>query len=101
MTVSYTHLDVYKRQDLAKPEFKGKVVMPNPNSSGTGFLDVSAWMQRWGDTKAWKYMDGLHEIIAQYTHSGSKPVSYTHLDVYKRQGAGRRGIAYCRNVVPR
>ncbi|NJM11237.1 MAG: putative 2-aminoethylphosphonate ABC transporter substrate-binding protein [Synechococcaceae cyanobacterium SM1_2_3] len=60
-------------QDLTKPEFKGKVVMPNPNSSGTGFLDVSAWMQMWGKDKAWKYMDGLHENIAQYTHSGSKP----------------------------
>lgn len=60
-------------QDLTKPEFKGKVVMPNPNSSGTGFLDVSAWIQMWGDEKAWKYMDGLHENIAQYTHSGSKP----------------------------
>ena len=32
-------------QDLLKPEFKGKVVMPNPNSSGTGFLDVTAWLQ--------------------------------------------------------
>lgn len=60
-------------QDLTKPEFKGKVVMPNPNSSGTGFLDVSAWIQMWGEEKAWKYMDGLHENIAQYTHSGSKP----------------------------
>lgn len=60
-------------QDLTKPEFKGKVVMPNPNSSGTGFLDVSAWLQMWGKDKAWKYMDGLHENIAQYTHSGSKP----------------------------
>ena len=60
-------------QDLTKPEFKGKVVMPNPNSSGTGFLDVSAWLQMWGKDKAWKYMDGLHQNIAQYTHSGSKP----------------------------
>jgi iron(III) transport system substrate-binding protein len=60
-------------QDLTKPEFKGKVVMPNPNSSGTGYLDVSAWLQMWGEEKAWKYMDGLHENIAQYTHSGSKP----------------------------
>ncbi|MBL8259346.1 MAG: putative 2-aminoethylphosphonate ABC transporter substrate-binding protein [Candidatus Competibacteraceae bacterium] len=59
--------------DLLKPEFKGKVVMPNPSSSGTGFLDVSAWLQMWGDEKAWRYMDGLHENIAQYTHSGSKP----------------------------
>ena len=60
-------------QDLLKPEFKGKVVMPNPSSSGTGFLDVSAWIQMWGEEKAWKFMDGLHENIAQYTHSGSKP----------------------------
>ena len=29
-------------QDLTKPEYKGKIVMPNPASSGTGFLDVSA-----------------------------------------------------------
>ncbi len=60
-------------QDLTKPEFKGKVVMPNPNSSGTGFLDVSAWLQMWGESQGWKYMDSLHENIAQYTHSGSKP----------------------------
>lgn len=59
--------------DLTKPEFKGKVVMPNPSSSGTGFLDVSAWLQMWGEDKGWKYMDALHDNIAQYTHSGSKP----------------------------
>lgn len=60
-------------QDLTRPEFKGHVVMPNPNSSGTGFLDVSAWLQMWGEGQGWKFMDGLHENIAQYTHSGSKP----------------------------
>jgi iron(III) transport system substrate-binding protein len=59
--------------DLTKPEYKGHVVMPNPNSSGTGFLDVSAWIQIMGEEAAWKYMDGLHENIAAYTHSGSKP----------------------------
>ncbi len=60
-------------KDLTKPEYKGHVVMPNPNSSGTGFLDVSAWIQMFGDEDAWKFMDGLHENIAAYTHSGSKP----------------------------
>ena len=60
-------------QDLAKPVYKGQVTMPNPASSGTGFLDVTAWMQMWGEADAWKYMDALHENIAQYTHSGSKP----------------------------
>ena len=60
-------------KDLTKPIYKGKIVMPNPASSGTGYLDVSGWIQMWGDADAWKYMDALHDNIAQYTHSGSKP----------------------------
>lgn len=60
-------------KDLLKPEFKGKVVMPNPNSSGTGFLDVTAWLQIFGDKGGWEYMDKLHDNVAVYTHSGSKP----------------------------
>ena len=64
-------------KDLTKPVYKGQIVMPNPASSGTGFFDVSAWLTLWGDDNGkgggWKYMDALHENIAQYTHSGSKP----------------------------
>lgn len=60
-------------QDLTKPEYQGHIVMPNPASSGTGFLDVSAWLQQFGEAKGWAYMDGLHQNIANYTHSGSKP----------------------------
>jgi iron(III) transport system substrate-binding protein len=60
-------------KDLTKPAYKGYLVMPNPNSSGTGFLTVSAWLQIMGEKKAWKYMDKLHKNMAVYTHSGSKP----------------------------
>jgi iron(III) transport system substrate-binding protein len=64
-------------QDLTKPIYKGQVVMPNPASSGTGYFDVTAWLTLFGDKDGkgggWKYMDALHENIAQYTHSGSKP----------------------------
>jgi iron(III) transport system substrate-binding protein len=60
-------------KDLAKPVYKGRIVMPNPASSGTGYLDVAGWIQMWGESDAWKYMDELHQNIAQYTHSGSKP----------------------------
>jgi len=60
-------------KDLTKPIYKGQIVMPNPASSGTGYLDVAGWIQMWGDAKAWKFMDALHDNIAQYTHSGSKP----------------------------
>ena len=68
-------------KDLLKPVYKGQIVMPNPASSGTGFFNVTAWLTLWGDEMAnpggkgggWKFMDGLHENIGQYTHSGSKP----------------------------
>jgi len=60
-------------EDLTKPIYKGKIVMPNPASSGTGFLDVTAWLKIFGEQKGWEYMDKLHENIGQYTHSGSKP----------------------------
>jgi len=60
-------------KDLAKPVYKGQITMPNPASSGTGYFDVTAWLQLWGEAEGWKYMDALHENIAQYTHSGSKP----------------------------
>jgi iron(III) transport system substrate-binding protein len=59
--------------DLTKPVYKGQITMPNPASSGTGYFDVTAWLQTMGEQNGWKYMDALHENIAQYTHSGSKP----------------------------
>jgi iron(III) transport system substrate-binding protein len=59
--------------DLTKPEFKGKVVMPHPASSGTGYLKVAAWLQIMGEQGGWAFMDKLHENIAVYTHSGSAP----------------------------
>jgi iron(III) transport system substrate-binding protein len=80
-TVCFNTVEAKKRnipkpetwKDLTKPAYKGQVVMPNPASSGTGFFDVTAWLTLWGEKGGWDYMDKLHENIAQYTHSGSKP----------------------------
>ncbi len=80
-TVCFNTVEAKKRglpkpeswKDLAKPIYKGAITMPHPASSGTGYLDVSSWLQMWGDAEGWKYMDALHENIAQYVHSGSKP----------------------------
>lgn len=59
--------------DLLKPAYKGLIVMPNPASSGTGYFTVSAFRQVFGEEEAWSFMNQLHENIAIYTHSGSKP----------------------------
>ena len=52
-------------KDLTKTVYKGQVVMPHPASSGTGYFDVTAWLQVYGEAEGWKLMDGLHENIAQ------------------------------------
>lgn len=80
-TICFNTVEAQKRnipkpetwKDLTKPVYKGQIVMPHPASSGTGFFDVTAWLQAYGEQEGWKYMDGLHENIAQYMHSGSRP----------------------------
>jgi iron(III) transport system substrate-binding protein len=67
--------DIKSYQDLLNPKLKGRVVMPNPNSSGTGLLTVAGILQLNDETTdaGWDYLKKLHENIDQYTHSGSKP----------------------------
>ncbi len=60
-------------KDLLKPVYKGQLIMPNPASSGTGFLTVSAILQNMGEKAGWAFLDKLHNNILRYTHSGSKP----------------------------
>jgi iron(III) transport system substrate-binding protein len=63
--------------DLTDPSLKGLIVMPNPASSGTGYLMVSAWLQAMGEKAGWEFMDKLHQNVANYTHSGSAPCVQT------------------------
>jgi iron(III) transport system substrate-binding protein len=59
--------------ELVDPAYRGRIVMPNPSSSGTGYFHVSAWIQLFGEERAWAFMDGLHKNIDHYEHSGTKP----------------------------
>ena len=66
-SVSYTHLDVYKRQVLAR---LAQVFSEDAN-------------MRMG-----RIIDSVEPVLAGFltVSVGITPVSYTHLDVYKRQG---------------
>jgi iron(III) transport system substrate-binding protein len=59
--------------DLLDPKLKGRLTMPHPASSGTGYFHVAAWIQMFGEDKAWAFMDRLHDNIAIYEHSGARP----------------------------
>jgi len=60
-------------KDLENPAFKGEVVMPDPNSSGTGYLHVISVLQGMGEDAGWAQLKRVDPNMAQYTSSGSKP----------------------------
>ncbi|MCP3891649.1 MAG: ABC transporter substrate-binding protein [Desulfobulbaceae bacterium] len=59
--------------DLIKPEFKGKIQVASPQSSGTAYTALATFTQLWGEEKAFDYLTKLHQNIGQYTKSGSAP----------------------------
>ncbi len=62
-------------EDLLKPEYKNLISMPNPKSSGTGYMFVKNLVNAWGEEKAFDYFDKLAENVLQFTTSGSGPVN--------------------------
>lgn len=61
--------------DLLKPEYKGLISMPNPASSGTGYMFLLAMVNSRGEDAAFAYFDKLAENVLQFTSSGSGPVN--------------------------
>lgn len=59
--------------DLAKPVYKGQVVMPDPQSSGTGYMVVASILQHLGPQKGWALLKRMADNMAQFTSSGSDP----------------------------
>lgn len=62
-------------EDLLKPEYKGLISMPDPKSSGTGYMFVKSLVNAWGEEKAFDYFAKLSDNILQFTSSGSGPVN--------------------------
>ncbi len=62
--------------DLLKPEYKGLISMPNPKSSGTGYIFLLNMVNTRGEDAAFEYFDKLAENISGqgFTTSGSGPV---------------------------
>ena len=60
--------------DLTKPDYKDSIVMPNPASSGTGYLTVAGWLHAsWARRRAGSSWTRCTRTSPQYMHSGSAP----------------------------
>jgi iron(III) transport system substrate-binding protein len=78
-------------KDLLNPAYKGKLIMPNPASSGTGFLQVASILEMFDpdyakkpvkDNKSWEFLEKLDKNMGQYIKSGSKPAKLTAAGEY-------------------
>ena len=62
-------------EDLLKPEYQGLISMPDPKSSGTGYMFVLQLVNAWGEEKAFDYFGKLDKNIFQYTSGGNGPIN--------------------------
>ena len=61
--------------DLLKPEYKGKIRIPNPTTSGTAYNIITTlrYVFNGDEEKVFEYLKALDKNIDQYTKSGSAP----------------------------
>lgn len=59
--------------DLLKPEYKDLIVMPNPNSSGTGYYFYNGYASVHGVEAAKTYFKALAGNVKEFSSSGSGP----------------------------
>ena len=91
MPVSYTHLDVYKRQigKTAKQYF-GDVESMTYEQWLKRYLELSGprdgqWIDASWAARFSQMLERTEARLIEQDHGTFEPVSYTHLDVYKRQ----------------
>lgn len=60
--------------DLLDSRFQGKVIMPNPKSSGTGYYFYNGLASLKGKDAALSYFNSLNANVKEWSSSGSGPV---------------------------
>ncbi len=77
--------------DLTNPVYAGHIIMPNPASSGTGFLQVAGILETMdpnyknstvAENKGWEFLEKLDKNMGQYIKSGSRPAKYAAAGEY-------------------
>ncbi len=61
--------------DLLDPKYEGLISMPDPVSSGTGYMFLKSLINVMGEDEAFAYFAQLKKNIKQFTPSGSGPVN--------------------------
>lgn len=62
-------------EDLLAEGYKGKISMPSPKSSSTGYMFYLSLVNAWGEDETLEYFDSFAENVLSFTSSGSGPVN--------------------------
>lgn len=62
-------------EDLCDPMYEGLIQMPNPSSSGTGYIFLKMLSSYMGEDACLTYFDNLAPNVLAFTSSGSAPLS--------------------------
>lgn len=81
-------------KDFLNPALKGEIAMPNPMTSGTGFIILSTLVSALGEEEAFSYLRKLHDNKIQYVKSGGDPGKMT------AAGGAVAGIAFAHDLLP-
>lgn len=60
-------------EDLLNPLYKGEIVIPDPNTSGTAYTMIASLVQSMGEEKAEKLLKGIKDNVGQFTINGYTP----------------------------
>lgn len=63
-------------KDLLHPAYKGKIVLPDPNVSGTAYMMFQSLIDTFGEEEANNFAVGLAKQIAKVTVNGYMPAEY-------------------------
>ncbi|MFJ8528730.1 ABC transporter substrate-binding protein [Bacillus sp. NPDC094106] len=63
-------------KDLLHPAYAGKIVMPDPNVSGTAYTLFQSLIDTFGEEEAKRYVKSLAKQVAEITVNGYMPAEY-------------------------
>jgi iron(III) transport system substrate-binding protein len=82
-------------KDLGDAKYKGLIAMPNPNTSGTGYVLMTTLVQLYGEDAGFELLKAVHKNVAQYTRSGGDP------SLLAGRGEVAIGVSFANDVVER
>ena len=69
-------------EELTNPIFRGEIITPNPNTSGTAYLLLASYMNTVGEEAALRWYVNFARNVAQFTRSGFTPAQRVGIGEY-------------------